>query len=146
MPGTTSLRILKRGDLTAQITPQELLDRYEQGETMPQIAADLNVSHQAIYRLLLDKCPEEWKEYQAARALANLDHADEALDSAGNMVEVAKANHRVKSAQWKLERVLRRIYGQDAPPVSININLGDIGSKIARLEQELGARTIEHDV
>jgi hypothetical protein len=50
------------------------------------------------------------------------------------MLSLSRARERLKAAQWDLERVCRRIYGQDAPPqgvnaVQININLKRVGSE-----------------
>jgi hypothetical protein len=45
------------------------------------------------------------------------------------LVELRRAETKLKSAQWNLERVCRRIYGQDAPKeptekVNIILNIG----------------------
>jgi hypothetical protein len=52
------------------------------------------------------------------------------------MLEVARATNAAKIAQWELERVCRRIYG-DAPPVQVTVNIGDVVGRVAELEREL---------
>ena len=62
--------------------------------------------------------------------------------SAQTPLDLTRAREQLRSAQWDLERVCRRIYGQDQPPagmnaVQININLrGDAATT---------HRTIEHN-
>ena len=60
-----------------------------------------------------------------------------------NGVDLARARESLRSAQWDLERVCRRIYGQDAPPnaaqaVQININLRAHAAAIRRRMGEQG--------
>jgi len=81
-----------------------------------------------LYRLLLATDPERWKEYQAAKVLKRLDDANKGLETASDALSLARAREQVRSAQWELERVLRRIYGQDQgvtqqSPIQINIGI-----------------------
>ena len=69
--------------------------------------------------------------------MAEHDKAEESLRQATDGVTVSRGRELARLQQWKLERVLRRIYGQDAPQVVVNLNLGDVGQRIAQLEQEL---------
>ena len=55
--------------------------------------------------------------------------AEDAIDSARDALELNKAQAKLKSAQWDLERVCRRIYGDSAPDeptgkVNIVLNIG----------------------
>jgi hypothetical protein len=49
------------------------------------------------------------------------------MDRAANPLDLARAREQLRGAQWDLERVCRRIYGQDvaqvAQAVQVNINL-----------------------
>lgn len=104
-----------------------VLARY-QTETIEQIAQSLGASDVGLYLKIIREAPEQWKEHQAAKALRDLERAEERLEGANGMLEIARAREVLKSAQWRLERVLRRIYGQDQPSsvgqaVQININL-----------------------
>ena len=115
-----------------------ILKRYEEGEGIEAIAKDLQIAPQAIYRYLARHAQEEWKEYQAANALHEYQLAEKELKSAADGVTLSRARELVKSQQWKLERVLRKIYGADSPQVNIQINLGEIGEQIKALEADLG--------
>lgn len=110
------------------LTPDQILARYGQGETIAQIAQGIGVSFQAVYKLLLSKAEGAWKEHQTAQALFEYEKAKKELNEASNKVEVARASALVRTAQWELERLCRRIYGQDSLPagaaqVAIQINL-----------------------
>lgn len=116
---------------------KSILPRYLAGESITAVAKDLGISTEAIYLYLLRNFPEEWKEAQSAKALAKHDIAEEQLDVAADGVSVGRAKEQARLQQWKLERVLRRIYGTDSPGVQINVNVGDIANKIKDLEAEL---------
>jgi hypothetical protein len=105
------------------------------------MAPEYGVSDVTIYALLLRDHEEDWKEVQRARALARLERAQNELEVAPDALSLARARERVRSAQWELERLLRRIYGQDqvaeqAGRVSITLNIGGAGATNA----------VQHDV
>ena len=104
-----------------------ILARYHQ-EPISQIAKSLGVSDVAIYLHVLKHNPEGWKDHQAAKALHELEQADRTLQEAPDALSLGRGREALRSAQWKLERVLKRIYGQDtvptsSVPVQITINL-----------------------
>jgi hypothetical protein len=141
VPANTKAGLLamNAGKPLAEIEGAEaILSRYENGEGIEAIALDLKIAPQAIYRYLSKHAQEEWKEYQAANALHEYQVAEDQLKTAPDGVALSRARELVRSQQWKLERVLRKIYGQDAPQVNVQINLGDIGERIRSLEGELG--------
>lgn len=110
------------------VKPEDVLERYLAGENSPEIAKSLGVTKQALSFWLLNKAENEWKSAQLVRALERKDKAELLMESADNALDLARAREQLKSAQWDLERVCRRIYGQDQPPagagaVQININL-----------------------
>ena len=129
---------MNAGKPLADANADLILKRYEHGEGIEAIAKDLGITPPAIYRYLARHAQEEWKEYQAANALHAYQVAEDELKTATDGVTLSRARELVKSQQWKLERVLRKIYGQDAPSVNIQINLGEIGEQIKALEGELG--------
>jgi uncharacterized protein (DUF433 family) len=109
------------------VNPTEVLQRYLSDETTKTIAADYGVTRQALGQFLLKHAETEWKSAQVARALARKESAEDDLETAPDALSLARARERLRAAQWDLERVCRRIYGQDAPPVSaaaIQINIG----------------------
>lgn len=109
------------------VDPKVVLDRYLGGETGPQIAQSLGVTKQALSHWLCNVAEQEWKSAQFVKAYNRKEQADDLIETADNPLDLARAREMLRSAQWDLERVCRRIYGQDAPPasaaVAININL-----------------------
>jgi hypothetical protein len=104
------------------------LHRYINGEQVAAIAPEYGVSDVTIYALLLREHQDTWKEVQRARALARLEREQHKAETAPDALSLARAREGIRSAQWELERLLRRLYGQDAQvmatqPVQININL-----------------------
>lgn len=120
------------------VDPKAVLQRYLSDETTKQIAADYGVTRQALGQFLLKHAEDEWKEAQVARALARKESAEDDLDIISAKINASDreerdrltltlslARERLKAAQWDLERVCRRIYGQEnaqgGPTVQINI-------------------------
>jgi hypothetical protein len=123
----------------------ELLEGYGTGEEIADLAPNYGISDVTAYALLIRDHEEEWKQAQIARALARkaqvsndlselrtqLRDAETALDA----LSLTRIQHQIrlaevqaKRAEWELEKVYRRVYGQDAPEqgsrVAIQINLG----------------------
>ena len=119
----------KQGQLAplSKLDPREILERYLAGETGPQIAQSLGVTKQALSFWLISKGEEDWRAAQLVKAIDRKERADELIETADNALDLTRAREMLRSAQWDLERVCRRIYGQDVPGVSsavqININL-----------------------
>lgn len=119
----------KQGQLAPlkEVDPEVVLDRYLAGETSPEIAESLGVTKQALSHWLIQNAEGEWKSAQIIKALNRKDEAETLMDSASTPLDLARAREQLRGAQWDLERVCRRIYGQDAPPssvVPIQINIG----------------------
>ena len=138
---------------------QELLDAYKAGVEIAEIAPQYSISDVTAYALLLRDHEEEWKAAQGARALARKATADADLDAIRQELDEFKqdqadpekraaldplslarireqvklAEVRAKRAEWELERVCRRIYGQDHG-VTINID-SDWGERLRRAKQ-----------
>lgn len=141
----------KQGQLAPlkDVDPKEVLDRYLAGATSPEIAKTLGVTKQALSHWLCNVAETEWKQAQFVKAFNRKEEAEALIDSASNPLDLARARESLRAAQWDLERVCRRIYGQDAPAalanaVQININLKRepldvVGDAQVRLSQEKDA-------
>jgi predicted DNA-binding protein YlxM (UPF0122 family) len=123
--------------------PKTILQRYLSDESTKDIAASYGVTRQALGQYLLKHTEAEWKDAQVARAIARKEQAEDNLEAIGAKIETADREQRdrltlslaharetLKAAQWDLERVCRRIYGQDVSPdqlgrISITLNIGD---------------------
>ena len=107
--------------------PKAILQRYLSDESTKDIAASYGITRQALGQFLLKHAEEEWKDAQVARALARKEQAEDEIERAGDALSLARARELLRAAQWDLERVCRRIYGQDAPvsaqAVQVVINL-----------------------
>ena len=119
--------------LTGQ-DPKQILLRYLTNETTETIAADYGVTRQALGQYLLRHAEEDWKEAQVARAIGRKEKAEDDLEAATDPLQLAKARELLKSAQWDLERVCRRIYGQDNN-FNLNVNIVDLGDRLRRARE-----------
>lgn len=120
-----------------------IIQSYLDGKAIKEIAQDLGgVSTERLYQVLTNHAEDDWKQAQTAKALAEYDLAKEGLETAADKISLARAMTQIRTAQWELERVCRRIYGTDAPPsqgqgtLQINITVGS-GSNQAQLEPKL---------
>jgi len=93
--------------------PKIVLMRYLSDETSYSIAESHGVTVQALSKWLISHAEQEWKDAQVARAIARKDRAEDALAAAHDPLSLAKARELLKAAQWDLERVCKRIYGED---------------------------------
>jgi hypothetical protein len=123
--------------------PKTILARYLSDESTKDIAKCYGVTRQALGQFLLKHAETEWKEAQVARAIARKEQAEDDMEGIASRIEGADkderdrltltlslARERLRAAQWDLERVCRRIYGQDVTPdqlgrVSIVLNIGN---------------------
>lgn len=127
------------------LTPEErqkvanaVLDRYINGEQVANIAPEYNVSDVTIYALLLREHESAWKDIQTARALARLESAQDRLEHSQDALSLARARESVRSAQWELERLLNRLYGQKQELTVTHTIPSDVLKEIGQLRQELG--------
>jgi hypothetical protein len=108
--------------------PNDVLNRVLNEESTKDIAASLGVTRSALNQWLLSTAEEQWKAAQVIRAYKRKEEAEDEMDTAQDALSLARAEKRLKAAQWDLERVCRRIYGQDVTPdqlgrVSITLNI-----------------------
>ena len=119
----------KQGQLAPlkHVKPEDVLERYLNEEKTADIAKSLGVTFAGLSHWLIQHAEGEWKSAQVVLALKRKMEADDLIDSASNPLDLARAREKLRSAQWDLERVCRRIYGQDVPAVAaavqVNINL-----------------------
>jgi len=111
----------------AKVDPNVLLTRYMNGESGVDIARSFGVTRQALSLYMLRHAEDQWRDVQVAKALTRLEQAEDAMEGAPDMLALSRAREQARSAQWQLERLCRRIYGQDVPQsvaaVQVNINL-----------------------
>lgn len=125
----------------ATVDPVNVISRYLAGETTTKIAAELGVTRQGLDYHLRRNHESEFKNAQVILALERKQLADEAMETACDALALARAREQLKSAQWDLERVCRRIYGQDQPVtstglVTINIGIARDAAQHAIIEHE----------
>jgi hypothetical protein len=144
-------------DLPAERRAQvalEVLQAYAQGEEVADLAPNYGVSDVTLYALLIRDHEEAWKQAQVSRALAKRDQStgdlarlrlqlqsamqenEDGTKTPHDMLSLARIKEQVKlaeiqakRAEWELERVYRRVYGQDVQAdasgrVSITLNIG----------------------
>ena len=104
----------------------EILDKYRAGQEIKTLAPTYGLSHTSAYELLLKTREEDYRAAQAARSLARLETARNDLEKAVDPIQISRAEKLVRTYQWELERVARRLYGQSEPesPNLIQINIG----------------------
>lgn len=106
----------------------DAIESYGSGASIYAIASDLGVEHTTLYRQLLKHREGEWRDAKVSRAIAELEEAEADLKTAPDALALSRARERCRMAQWHLERLMRRLYGQDQQlgsgnAVQININL-----------------------
>jgi AcrR family transcriptional regulator len=105
-----------------------VMQRAYQDMRLKDVAEELGVSRTGLNQALLKYCQDDWQDMQVARALVTLEDAEQDLETADAMHAVSRAGHRLRSAQWQLEKLSRRLFGQEqtntAGQGTININIG----------------------
>jgi hypothetical protein len=118
---------------------KDVIARYMAGEQIPEISKSYGLkSSERLYQVLVEHAPDEWKKATTAKALARHNNAVERIEEAQDMLSLGRGRELARLAQWELERVCRPIYGQEQVAVQVNINLGDMASRLSELEAELG--------
>lgn len=118
----------------AKIDPQLVLRRYLSDESTLDIAKSYGVTRSGLNKWLRQVAEDEWLEAQCARAIARKEKAEDALEEATNATEIARAEKVLKGAQWELEKVNRRIYGQETMNINLNLN-ADLGDRLRRARE-----------
>ena len=94
---------------------QYVIQRAMQDKRIKDVADEIGVHRTALNAALLKYCQEDWQEAQVARAMMVVEDAEEELETAADMPAISRARERLRSAQWQLERLHRRLFGQEAP-------------------------------
>lgn len=98
---------------------EEIIRRVEQGEELRTIAPDFNVTPAAISNKLAKD-----QDYRVARVAGLEDRLEQRiveLEQATDQLGVSRARELVKLAQWKLERLVSEVYGNQ-PKIAIQVN------------------------
>lgn len=111
------------------IKAEYVLARYLAEESTTEIAQSLGVTRSALNYWLLEHAESQWKSAQVVKAIKRKEQAEDLLETAADALTIARARELLRAAQWDLERVCRRIYGQDVSPdqlgkVNITLNIG----------------------
>lgn len=121
----------------ANLDATRVIEQYLADKTTAQIAKHYGVHRSGLHQWLLRNCEEQWREAMIARAMSALEEAKDNLRVAPDALALARAREELRSAQWELERLFSRLYGQKQE-VTINDNR-DLGDKLRRARE----RTIE---
>lgn len=129
----------------SKISPHSVIERYLNDEKAADIAESLGVKKSMLNYWLLATSEEDWKLAQIARAVTLRDEAEQELtdlrlpadkdEAPVAQVELARARERLRSAQWQLERLLRRLYGQEQQVSSTQVVI-HIGADLHASQQK----------
>jgi hypothetical protein len=142
--GTRKRRRPKRDDgkpavrlaiIPSDLLPATVLERYLKDEKTSEIAESYGVSLSQLHRWLLKHAEEPWKQAQVAKALTALERAKDNLDEADNPLDLAKAREKLRGAQWELERLFSRLFGQKQEVTVVDPEL-TISAELNRLARE----------
>ena len=132
----------------------DVLTRVLNEESTKDIAASYGVTRSALNQWLLAHAEQEWKTVQVVRASKRKEECEDEFDRISQAIAAADkeerdrltlslslAREKLKAAQWDLERVCRRIYGQEAQQdgvgrVSITLNIGERSATSATYTQD----------
>lgn len=132
----------------------DVLTRVLNEESTKDIAASYGVTRSALNQWLLATAEAEWKTAQVIRAHKRKEDAEDSFEEIQTKIANADkeerdrltlalslARERLKAAQWDLERVCRRIYGQEAAQdgagrISITLNIDDRTAQPAIIQAE----------
>jgi hypothetical protein len=119
----------------------DVLTRVLNEESTKDIAASFGVTRSALNQWLLANAEGDWRTVQVIRAHKRKDEAEDEIETAADALSLARAREKLRAAQWDLERVCKRIYGQEpgdnsAGRISITLNIGG----------ESATNAVQHDV
>jgi hypothetical protein len=132
----------------SQANPQEVIARYFRDETTADIAVSLGVHRSALHQWLIRNCEQDWRDAQVARAITAMEQAKEDLQTAADPLSLARAREALRSAQWELERLFSRLYGQKQEvthnlPNGPLINIQLSGQSVVTLQQDAPQQSVE---
>lgn len=123
-------------------TALDAIARYLNGEDATAIAQTYQITRQRLYQVMSETFPDQWAQAQSSRALAEFDRTYEEMRSAPDALSLARAREMHKSAQWVMERLLRKLYGETKPEqtgmqITINVRRDEPAQVV--IEQEGGS-------
>lgn len=123
-PGLQAMNSGKPIGMISQQEKKELvaswIARYIDGEEIQTLANELGLTRPRLYQLLTEIDADSWRSAQSAKALTKFEDTLAALNSASDGLTLARAREAHKSAQWELERLLRRLYGEDKSQINVS--------------------------
>jgi hypothetical protein len=104
---------------------EPVLALLREGKTVPEVADHFGCNKVTLYQWLMRSCPGEWAEIAASGALSRMQDAEDEIDRSVDQVDVSRAATKIRNEQWKLERLLPKIFGGQAGGggVQITVNL-----------------------
>lgn len=137
---------IKRKDYATDLRLREqaieyILYRAMQGDKLEDVAKDVRMSAPTLHRTLYKYAEDEWKEVQVSRMQAKYDAALESFEKSEGILEITRTKELVKSLQWQLERLNRRLYGADTPKdavgrITINLNMGEPSGPVVSVQEQ----------
>jgi transposase len=131
--------------ILANINPKDVLNRYIGDEATKDIAKSIGVSRPALTNWLIKVAETDWKDAQVVRAIERKALAEDELEQVATLLKEDPpppsqeipaltlrhkvAESQIKSAQWELERIYRRIYGDQVQETGAVIVIA-IGSEL----------------
>ncbi len=125
--------------MPADLQPEQVIDRYLQDERTQDIARSYGVERSRLNQWLLKNASEQWRDAQIARAVTAHEQAKDELAAASDPLSLGRAREQLRAAQWELERLYARMFGQQTH-VTMEIT-GDLGDRLRRSKE----RVIEHE-
>lgn len=107
-------------DATRPAFARTVCSRYLDGEQMQNLADEFGVTRMRMYQILIEGDSDAWRSAQSSKALALFEDTLAELNAAPDGLSLARARETHKSAQWQLEKLLRRLYGDDKTAIQIN--------------------------
>ena len=98
--------------IPTNLLPATVLERYLSDEKTSEIALSYGISRSRLHQWLLEHAEEHWRKAQVARAVTALEQSKDDLASAQDPLTLARAREQMRGAQWELERLFSRLYGQ----------------------------------
>ena len=89
----------------------DIIQRYLNGESIQALAKDAKVSRQAIYQWMHRTGDTHYYDLVTDAMLARLADADQDLEDATDMLDIARAREKAKFTRWDLERRRPGLFG-----------------------------------
>lgn len=94
------------------LLPAEVISRYLSDERTADIAQSYGIARSRLNQWLLEHAEESWRKAQVARAVTALERAKDGLEEAVDPLTLARCREQLRGAQWELERLYSRLFGQ----------------------------------